>query len=58
MSNELLEWSEEALVKSTTLLQLGMQSTNVTCKGALVLAEILEKNRVLQVKFAKKKKIK
>ncbi|XP_043267553.1 uncharacterized protein [Venturia canescens] len=48
VGNEIFELAQEPLIKSRSLLQLGMQSTNVTCKGALLLAGIIEKNRSLQ----------
>jgi len=44
----------ESLKQNRVLLQLGMQSTELTCEGIITLAEIMETNQVLQVKFSLK----
>lgn len=49
LTDETLSTVNESLKKNRVLLQLGMQSTELTCEGIITLAEIMETNQVLQV---------
>lgn len=49
LTDETLSIINESLKKNRVLLQLGMQSTELTCDGIITLAEIMETNQVLQV---------
>lgn len=49
LSNEVLHVAKDALQQNRTLLLLGMQSTHLTCEGAVALAEIIADNPVIQV---------
>lgn len=49
LTDETLSTVNESLKKNRVLLQLGMQSTELTCDGIITLAEIMEANQVLQV---------
>jgi len=51
LTDETLSIVNESLKQNRVLLQLGMQSTELTCDGIITLAEIIETNQVLQVKF-------
>lgn len=51
LTDETLNIVNESLKQNRVLLQLGMQSTELTCDGIITLAEIMETNQVLQVKF-------
>jgi len=51
LTDETLSIVNESLKQNRVLLQLGMQSTELTCDGIITLAEIMETNQVLQVKF-------
>uniref|UniRef100_A0A1B6JTL2 Protein phosphatase 1 regulatory subunit 37 n=1 Tax=Homalodisca liturata TaxID=320908 RepID=A0A1B6JTL2_9HEMI len=48
LSNEVLHVNKLALQQNRTLLRLGMQSTHLTCEGAVALAEIIADNRTIQ----------
>lgn len=50
ITNETIEEMKESLKKNHVLLQLGLQSTEITCDGIRVLVEILEANETLQVR--------
>lgn len=52
LTDETLNIVNESLKQNRVLLQLGMQSTELTCDGIITLAEIMETNQVLQVKFS------
>ncbi|KAG5322514.1 PPR37 phosphatase, partial [Pseudoatta argentina] len=52
LTDETLSIVNESLKQNRVLLQLGMQSTELTCDGIITLAEIMETNQVLQVKFS------
>lgn len=52
LTDETLSAVNESLKQNRVLLQLGMQSTELTCDGIIALAEIMETNQVLQVKFS------
>jgi len=52
LTDETLSIVNESLKQNRVLLQLGMQSTELTCDGIITLAEIIETNQVLQVKFS------
>lgn len=54
LTDEMLSIVNESLKQNRVLLQLGMQSTELTCEGIITLAEIMETNQVLQVKFSLK----
>lgn len=49
LTDEALRIVKESLKQNRILLQLGMQSTELTCEGIITLAEIMETNQVLQV---------
>lgn len=49
LSDELLLIIKDALKKNHVLLQLGIQSTELTCDGIVTLSEIIEINHALQV---------
>lgn len=49
LTDETLRVINESLKQNRVLLQLGMQSTELTCEGIITLAEIMETNQVLQV---------
>lgn len=49
LTNELLFIIKDALKKNRVLLQLGMQSIDLTCDGILALSEIIKINQILQV---------
>jgi protein phosphatase 1 regulatory subunit 37 len=49
LTNECLHVMKDSLQQNRTLLQLGMQSTHVTCEGAIALAECIADNPVIQV---------
>lgn len=50
LTDEVLSIVHESLKNNRVLLQLGMQSTELTCDGIVTLAEIMETNQVLQVR--------
>lgn len=52
LTDETLSIVNESLKQNRVLLQLGMQSTELTCDGIITLAEIMETNQVLQVKLS------
>lgn len=52
LTDETLSIVNESLKQNRVLLQLGMQSTELTCDGIITLAEIMETNEVLQVKLS------
>lgn len=49
LTNECLHVIKDSLQQNRTLLQLGMQSTHLTCEGAIALAECIVDNPVIQV---------
>jgi protein phosphatase 1 regulatory subunit 37 len=49
LTNECLHVIKDSLQQNRTLLQLGMQSTHLTCEGAIALAECIADNPVIQV---------
>lgn len=49
LTDEFLFVIKDALKKNRVLLQLGIQSTELTCDGIVTLSEIIEINQVLQV---------
>ncbi len=49
LSSDVLHAMKDSLQQNRTLLRLGMQSTHLTCEGAIVLAEVIEDNPVIQV---------
>ncbi|XP_075227693.1 uncharacterized protein LOC142328089 [Lycorma delicatula] len=48
LSNDVLFVSKKALQQNRTLLRLGMQSTHLTCEGAIALAEIIADNSTIE----------
>lgn len=49
LSSDVLHSMKDSLVQNRSLLRLGMQSTQLACEGAIVLAEVIEDNPVIQV---------
>ncbi|XP_054271135.1 protein phosphatase 1 regulatory subunit 37 isoform X2 [Macrosteles quadrilineatus] len=48
LSNEVLQTTKQALQQNRSLLRLGMQSTHLSCEGAVALAEIIADNTTIQ----------
>lgn len=58
LTDELLFVIKDALKKNRVLLQLGIQSTELTCEGIVTLSEIIEINHALQVNIGSFKIVK
>lgn len=52
MLEQVLHVNKLALQQNRTLLRLGMQSTHLSCEGAVALAEIIADNPTIQVSKA------
>lgn len=52
LSSDVLHAMKDSLQQNRTLLRLGMQSTLLTCDGAIVLAEVIEDNPIIKVRFS------
>lgn len=49
LTSEMLITVKDSLKQNRILLQLGMQSTDLTCNGIIALSDVIENNQVLQV---------
>lgn len=51
LTSDVVHSIKDSLQQNKTLLRLGMQSTHLSCEGAIALAEIIEDNKVIQVRL-------